>query len=90
MSHAVHQKPRRVLGDDCDECVERSKTIQGLAALDSHNMAKLAELATELKKEGRLLRPPDGISYSDMRAVANLRLAGRIVFKSGITEEVCK
>ena len=89
MSHGYHRKPRRIFGDDCEECVERASTIAGLAGLDSTNIVKLGHLAAELSIE-RIDRREAGVSYADEKAVENLRLAARIVFASGITEEVAR
>ncbi len=93
MSHEFHELPRRIFGDDCEECVERASTIAGLGALDSTNIRKLASLAVETKAgnySGDLGDSPSGSSRADMKAVDNLRLAARIVFRSGITEEVAR
>ncbi len=89
MSHGPHELPRRVLGDDCQECVQRSMTIEGLAALDDGNLRKLAELAAELSIE-RIDRREAGVSHADEKAVENLRLAARLTYRSGITEEVAE
>lgn len=83
--HDRHVLPRRVLGDDCAECRSRAETIEGLAHLDPHNLAKLAWLAQQAKTD----RPVDA-SDADMRAVDNLRLAARIVYASGISEETAR
>ncbi len=88
MSHGHHDLPRRVLGDDCQECVQRSMTIEGLAALDDGNLRKLAELAAELQ-DGIVGKPGD-ISWADMKAVGNLRLAARLTYRSGITEHTAE
>jgi hypothetical protein len=91
MSHGYHKKPRRVLGDDCKECVSRAQTIRGLVVLDPENLAKLAALAAEVKADPYGEDTPQasfGASYADMKAVDNLRSAARIVFASGITKEI--
>ncbi len=93
MSHAYHHEPRRIFGDDCEECVKRASTIRGLASLDPENIRKLADLAAEVKADPYGEDTPQAsfdASYTDMKAVDNLRLAARIVFKSGITEEVAR
>jgi len=92
MTHAVHEKPRRIFGDDCEECVERAKTLPGLGYLDEFNIRALADLAAEVEADPYGEDTPQksfGASYADMKAVENLRLAGRLVFRSGITEGVC-
>jgi len=62
-----------------------------LSQLDDKNIAKLADLAAEKQAMTNLVRPQDiGASYADMRAINTLRLAARIVFRSGITEEVAR
>ena len=88
MSHGHHDLPRRIFGDDCEECVERASSIPRLAELDSTNIVKLGDLAAELHEARPALSAR--VSYSDERAVENLRLAARIVFASGITEEVAR
>ena len=93
MSHGHHDLPRRIFGDDCEECVERAKTLPGLGYLDDSNIRKLADLAAEVRANPYGEDTPQlsfGASYADMKAVDNLRLAARIVFRSGITEEVCR
>ncbi len=91
MSHGPHELPRRVLGDDCHECRSRANDLYGLSQLDDKNIAKLADLAAEKQAMTNLVRPQDiGASYADMRAINTLRLAARIVFRSGITEEVAR
>lgn len=89
MSHGHHDLPRRIFGDDCEECVSRALTIPGLAELDSSNIVKLGDLAAELSEE-RIDRREAGVSFADEKAVENLRLAARIVFASGISEEVAR
>ncbi len=93
MSHGAHQSPRRIFGDDCEECVERAKTVQGLAALDDFNIVKLGDLAAEVRADPYGADTPQksfGASRADMRAVHNLRQAARVVFASGISEEVAR
>ncbi len=86
--HAPHQGTRRVLGDDCDECVARADDLHGLSQLDTQNLRELADIAAE-KAETPILRPQDiGASYADMKAVETLRLAARIVYRSGIDPDV--
>ncbi len=89
MVHGPHLRPCRIFADDCEECVERSSTIEGLMWLDSTNILKLGDLAEEVRSSApHLVSPP--MSDADIRAVENLRLAGRIVYRSGITEEVAR
>ncbi len=83
MSHGHHELPRRVLGDDCQECVERSGSLVGLAQLDDGNLVKLADLAAEMKDTSHDITDA---SFADINAVGTLRLAARIVYRSGITE----
>ena len=91
MSHSPHLLPRRILGDDCEECVSRAGTLNGLSQLDDTNLAKLADLAVEKHTASSLLRPQElGASYADMKAVETLRLAARIVDRSGIDMEVAR
>ncbi len=91
MSHAPHQGIRRVLGDDCEECVGRAGDLNGLSQLDTGNLKELAKLATEKQASKFILRPSDlGASYADMKAVETLRLAARIVNRSGISPAVAE
>lgn len=87
MSHAYHELPRRIFGDDCEECVGRSSTIEGLSALDSSNIKKLGDLAAEIHRADGTV---PNLSNADVRAVENLRFAARIVLRSGITEGVAR
>lgn len=84
MSHSPHLTPRRVLGDDCEECVMRSQSVLGLTYLDASNMRRLADLATETRDGGK----PDDASWADMKAVDTLRMAARVVYRSGIDPDV--
>ena len=92
MVHSAHQLPRRIFGDDCDECVQRASTIEGLQWLDSQNIIRLGDLAAEIGVDATDMEfsKPDDASWADMKAVDNLRFAARIVFASGITEEVAR
>lgn len=87
MSHEYHKLPRVVLGDDCEECRYRAGSIERLSSLDSTNIAKLGALGNSGYENGVL---PDEASEADKAALANLRLAARIVFASGITEEAAR
>ena len=94
MTHGHHDLPRRIFGDDCEECRQRASTIAGLAELDSANIVKLGDLAAEMDRArssttplGRLV---SNLSITDQKAVENLRLAARLVFASGITEKVAE
>jgi hypothetical protein len=83
MSHRYHgDLVGLVLRDGCEECEERADSILGLTALDSTNIRRIATMAR--------MKPDEGMSLADDRAVSWLRLAGRIVFASGITEEECR
>jgi hypothetical protein len=83
MSHSIHDTPSRVFSDDCSECVSRSETIEGLATMDREYLELLAVLAAEAPNGPK----PFDASWADMKAVDNLRLAGRLVYRSGITAE---
>jgi len=91
-THGHHDGVRRVFGDDCDTCVARATGgLEGLSLLDSGNLQKLADLAAEKQvwDNGDLLRPSQiGASYADMKAVETLRLAGRLVYRSGLDPDV--
>ena len=92
MTHQVHHLPRRIFGDDCEECVERASSIQGLVAgLDAHNKVKLGDLAHELYvlEIGDHNKPAD-ISWADLKAVDQLRMAARLTFATMITMEVAE
>lgn len=81
MSHSLHDGAGLVLFDGCEECRIRSGSIVRLSELDDTNLKRLASLARH--------RPPE-MGANDRRAVEALRLGGRIVFASGITEEECR
>ena len=93
MTHDRHLLPRRIFGDDCEECVERASSIHRMVAgLDNSNKRKLGDLALEVHSNpGSEDNPHElGASYADMKAVENLRMAGRLVFASGVLAEVCR
>lgn len=86
MSHDYHGDLKGVvLRDGCEECEDRASRLDGLASLDDHDLWTLANMA-HLERLGT----PLTLSNADHRAIDNLRLMGRIVFRSGITEEVCR
>ena len=87
MSHAYHGNLNgTVLKDGCDECEARVK-LPGMSSLDDANLQRLAVLAT--RDHVIPLTTPE-ISHAEIVAIENLRLMGRIVFASGITEKVCR
>lgn len=92
MSHGPHQGTRRVLGDDCDECVSRSKDLNGMSQIDDSKLKELAKLAGEIHAFGTGGSPLSrfGASFADINAVETLRLMARIVYRSGITQEVAE
>lgn len=90
MSHGPHLRTRRVLGDDCEECLDRaSNGLNGLSQLDNGNLRELAAIAREKSNDPFGIERPQaiGASFADMKAVETLRLAARIVYRSEITEE---
>ncbi len=89
-THGHHDGVRRVFGDDCKTCVARATGgLEGLSHLDGPNLQELATLAAEKMATHGLTRPQEiGASYSDMKAVETLRLAGRIVYRSGLDPDV--
>lgn len=88
LMHAPHEGPGRVLYDNCDECVARAiGGLDGLSHLDNGNLKELAKIAVEKMSHPRLVRPLEGCSYADMKAVETLRLASRLVERSGIPAE---
>lgn len=91
MSHGPHQGTYTVLEDDCEECIGRAGDLNGLSQLDDNNLQELARLATLQFELPNIMRPSEiGASYLDIRAVETLRLAARLVYRSGISEQVSK
>ena len=81
MSHAVHQLPRRVFGDDCEECVYRAKNgIDGLLQLDPDHLGELFKLAAEMST---LEEIPDDASEADVIAVRSLQRAAMVFDRAG-------
>ncbi len=79
MSHRYHGDLRGiVLRDGCDECEGRAATLIGI---DDGNLRLLGVLAQKSAPE---------MGFADHKAVDTLRLFGRIVFRSEITEEVAR
>ena len=69
MSHSPHLLPRRVLGDDCDECVSRSLSLNGLSQLDDDNPHWESEHA-----ETETLRNRHHAGHDGFVGVVHLRL----------------
>lgn len=81
MSHAIHELPRRVFGDDCEECIGRATSgLDGLMALDLTNLTALFMLAAEVVE---LKEKPDDASHADMKAVETIRTAATIFNRAG-------
>jgi len=99
VSHVYHGDLRGILfREGCEECEARvNEGIYGLFHLDFENLVKLARLATEQKlvstderKSRRLPTENPDLSYLDKKAIEYLRAAGRLTFRSGISQEVCE
>lgn len=87
MSHAYHGNLHgSVLKDGCDECEARVK-LPGMSSLDDDNLQRLAVLAV---RDSIIPLDRSEVSHADIAAIENLRLMARIVFASGITEEVSR
>ena len=81
MSHAIHHLPRRVFGDDCEECVHRATSgLDGLLLLDPDNLEELFVLAAELQT---LEEIPDDASEADVIAVRTLQKAAMVFDRAG-------
>jgi hypothetical protein len=85
MSHAYHELPRLIFGDDCEECVDRCRSIDGIASLDEENLVELGDMVKALGAHYDLR--PTGWSYADVKACETLAYAARIVFASGLRPE---
>lgn len=82
-SHAPHDGERIVFDDNCPTCVARADGgLHGLSYLDDTNLRRLADFASG-DLEG-------AASWADLRAIETLRLAGRLVFRSGLDERVAR
>lgn len=85
MSHAYHgDLIGTVLYDGCEECETRTG-LPGMVHIDNTNLQTLANMA-ELSSSEIVAQN----SIADWVAIGNLRLMARIVFASGITEEVVR
>lgn len=73
-----------VLYDGCDECEARARDWGWMSAIDNNNLKTLAQLAEFGPDKTEVM------SWADRKAIDNLRYMGRVVFASGITEEVCR
>jgi hypothetical protein len=82
--HSLHKTKGTILFDDCQACTERASTLD----IDDESLQWLADKAGI----AHLTFNPEAydLSLNERRAIANLRHMGRIVFKSGITEEVAR
>ena len=86
MSHAYHgDLIGTVLYDDCEECESRTG-LPGMVHIDNTNLKTLATMA-KLEASSEVAAQ---YSVADWVAIGNLRLMARIVFASGITEEVAR
>ncbi len=83
-AHAAHEGVAVVLYDGCTRCAYQSTD---LTHLDDGSLYKLATLAGGI--QGHHL-PSYDYSANDAIAVQKLRQMARIVFASGITEEVAR
>jgi len=105
MSHEPHEGKGIILFDSCEECVSRAARIDGLFELDALNLNKLARLATQqridqlnagIRRAAGVQVPPGSsddnpdLSHADRKAIENLRAAGRLTFRSGISPEACE
>ncbi len=57
--HSPHEGTYRVLEDNCEECIGRAGTLNGLSQLDDNNLQELAHLADVKAKLPNLLRPSE-------------------------------
>ena len=82
MSHAYHGDLKgTVLYDGCDECENRVR-LPAMASLDNESLQTLVTINHHWQ--------PVHISHAESVAYDNLRLYARIVFASGITEELAQ
>lgn len=84
MTHSLHEGRGTVLFDECGPCTSLSVTLE----VDHESLMWLAEMAAI----AHLASEPAGfkLSMNERRAISQLRHMARIVFKSGITEEVAR
>ncbi len=83
MSHAYHGDLKgTVLYDGCDECENRVR-LPAMASLDNNSLQTLVDI-------NDVTALPSALSHAESVAYDNLRLYARIVFASGITEELAQ
>ena len=84
MIHSLHKSRGTILFDDCQSCRDRAETLD----IDDESLQWLAHRA------GIAHDPFDteshSLSMNERRAISRLRYFARIVFRSGITEEVAR
>lgn len=86
MVHSLHKSAGTVLFDDCQACKRTALVIE---ELDTDSLMWLADKATALSSQ---FDDPDthGLSMNERRAISRLRMYARVVFRSGIPEEVAQ
>lgn len=84
MTHLVHTSRGTVLFDDCPDCDDRARTLD----VDDETLVWLADRAA-IAHRGDDSRS-HALSMNERRAISLLRYWARVVFKSGISEEVSR
>lgn len=86
MVHSLHKSAGTVLFDDCEACFKTGEYIEDL---DDDSLQWLADKAAVMASQ---FDDPDthDLSMNERRAISRLRLYARVVFRSGITEEVAR
>lgn len=85
--HESHEGRGTVLWDGCEACIYIATEF--LEELDDEGLQWLADQAAALKCQFDHPSTHD-LSLNERRAISRLRLYARIVFKSGMSEEVAR
>lgn len=86
MIHSLHKTRGRVLFDDCASC---AFLAQHPEEIDEDGLRYLAEMASIMHFS---FDDPSthGLSANERRAISRLRMYARVVYKSGMAEEVAR
>ena len=86
--HTRHEGTYRALADGCDACDDLARGE--LFWIDPDSLRALADLGAELKQNHNGMFRRELCSANDYTALKRLRDQARMVFASGITEEVAR
>ena len=82
-AHVYHEEIGPILKDKCPRCLEHAQT---LTEMDPERVARLID-EWRADQEGQIDRR---LTETERHAIERIRMWGRVVFASGITEEECR